>query len=73
MIPKLIENKIPMFLIAGDSDNIVPFDENGIHLVNAYNKAGLEYSFVIKKGCNHHPHGIDDNTPLFEFVEKYYG
>jgi pimeloyl-ACP methyl ester carboxylesterase len=72
-IPKLIENKIPMFLIAGDSDNIVPFDENGIHLVDAYNKAGLEYSFVIKKGCNHHPHGIDDNTPLFEFVEKYYG
>ena len=72
-IPKLIENKIPMFLIAGDSDTIVPFDENGIHLVNAYNEAGLDYSLVIKKGCDHHPHGLDDNTPLLNFAEKYYG
>ncbi len=72
-IPKLIENKIPMFLIAGDSDSIVHFEENGIHLVNAYKNAGLEFSFVLKEGCNHHPHGLDDNTPLLEFAEKYYG
>lgn len=72
-IPKLVENKIPMFLIAGDSDSVVPFDENGIHLINAYKKAGLDYNFIIKKGCDHHPHGLDDNTPLLEFAEKYYG
>lgn len=71
-IPKLIENKIPMFLIAGDSDGVVPFDENGIHLLNAYKEAGLDFSFIIKEGCDHHPHGLEDNSPLFKFVEKYY-
>ena len=24
-----------------------------------------------KANCGHHPHGLDDNTPLIEFVEKY--
>lgn len=71
-IPELIKNKIPMFLIVGDSDELVPFDENGVYLVNAYKEAGLDFSFIIKEGCKHHPHGLEDNTPLFDFVKKYY-
>ena len=49
-----------------------PFDENGVYLVNAYKEAGLDFSFIIKEGCKHHPHGLEDNTPLFDFVKKYY-
>lgn len=71
-IHKLVENRMPLFLIAGDCDDIVPFNENGLLLINAYKAAGLEFSAIIKKGCNHHPHGLDDNSPLLEFVEKYY-
>ena len=27
---------------------------------------------IIKPDCDHHPHGLEDVTPLIEFTEKYY-
>lgn len=72
-IPKLVENKIPVFLVAGDSDTVVPYDENGKYLEDAYKANGLDISVVIKKGCDHHPHSLEDNTPIYEFIEKHYG
>ena len=70
-IPKLVENDIPVFLVAGDSDSVVPYDENGIYLEKAYRKAGRTIETVIKPGCDHHPHGLSDDTPILEFIEKY--
>jgi len=72
-IPNLIQNKTPVFMVAGDSDKIVPYNENGKHLEEAYKQNNLEISVVIKKGCDHHPHSLEDNTPIIEFAEKYYG
>lgn len=72
-IGELVENKVPIFLIAGDSDTIVPFCENGKFIADAYEKTDIPFVKVIKKGCNHHPHGLDDNTPIVEFMKKYYG
>ena len=71
-IGKLISAKIPVFLICGDSDTIVPYTENGKQLSDAYKKAGIQFAEIIKEDCNHHPHGLDDNTPLIEFTLKNY-
>ena len=71
-IPKLIENKIPVFMVAGDSDTVVPYEENGKILEEAYKQNNIDISIVIKTGCNHHPHGLVDNSPIIEFAEKYY-
>lgn len=68
----IIENKIPVFLVGGDSDDIVPFDENGEFFYNLLEEHGANIIKVVKKGCNHHPHGLDDNTPLINFTLKYY-
>ena len=70
-IPKLVENNIPVFLVAGDSDTVVPYDENGIYVDRAYRAAGRTIETVIKPGCDHHPHGLTDDTPILEFIEKY--
>ena len=70
-IPKLVENNIPIMLIAGDSDNIVPYDENGIYIDRAYREAGCTIETIVKPGCDHHPHGLTDDTPILEFIEKY--
>ena len=70
-IPKLIENNIPVILVAGDSDGIVPYDENGIFVKEAYEKAGCTIKTIIKPGCDHHPHGLDDPTEIVKFIEKY--
>ena len=70
-IPQLVENDIPVFLVAGDSDTVVPYDENGIYVDKAYRAAGRTIETVIKPGCDHNPHGLEDDTPILEFIEKY--
>lgn len=67
----LLENKIPVVMVYGDSDDIVPYDENGAILEKFYRKNGGEILAIGKNGCGHHPHGLEDNTPIIEFIEKY--
>lgn len=70
-LPILIENKIPVVMVAGDSDKLVPFIENGILLENAYKNTDIPLEVYIKPGCDHHPHGLQDPTPVVEFIKKY--
>ena len=70
-IPKLVENNIPLMLVAGDCDSVVPYDENGILLQKAYEDAGCTIETIIKDGCDHHPHSLENNTPIIEFIKKY--
>ena len=68
-VDNLVKNQIPVFLIAGDSDIIVPYHENGKYLADKY-KSISGFCEIIKAGCNHHPHGLEDNTPLVEFAKR---
>ncbi len=70
-IPLLIKNKIPVVLVSGDSDTIVPYTENGILIEKAYKDNELNIDIFIKPGCNHHPHGLSNPTPVVESIEKY--
>ena len=67
----LLENRIPVILVYGDSDNIVPYEENGAILEKYYRENGGIIVSIGKANCAHHPHGLDDNTPIIEFVEKF--
>lgn len=69
---ELIKNDIPVFLVCGDSDRVVPYKENGAELYRKYTESGKTVFLTLKKGCDHHPHGLDDNAPLVEFALKYY-
>ena len=68
----LVEQKIPVFLIVGDKDDVVPYVENGKILYDYYCQNQGEISLVIKEGCAHHPHGMVDHTELIDFICKYY-
>ena len=68
----LLQHKIPVFLVAGDSDSVVPYVENGKVFYEYYTKHGGDITQIIKAKCNHHPHGLKDNKPLVEFVMQYY-
>ena len=68
----LAEHKIPIILVSGDSDTIVPFDENGQLLYDFYKENGGVIELHIKKGGDHHPHGLDDNSPIVNFIVKHY-
>ena len=66
----LLENKIPVIIVYGDSDDVVPYDENGAILEKYYRDNNANIVTIGKKGCGHHPHGLDDNTPIIKFVEN---
>ena len=69
---KIIAAGIPVALVCGDSDVTVPYIENGLAWSELYKQSGLPFFEVLKPGCGHHPHGLEDNTALIEFVERYY-
>lgn len=66
----LLENDVPIVLVYGDSDDIVPFSENGALLLDYYNKRGGKILAIGKEGCGHHPHGLPDSTEIANFLEK---
>ena len=68
----IIKNNIPVMLICGDSDDVVPYVENGKILSDYMRTNGGNITEILKAGCNHHPHGLEDVAPLVEFVNKYY-
>lgn len=70
-IPQLLENKIPVFLVYGDADNIVPYCENGAMLEKYYRANGGTVIAMGKENCGHHPHGLTDNSPIIAFAEQY--
>lgn len=69
---QLVNNQIPVFLVAGDSDSAVPYVENGKVLYDYYVQHGGDIVQVVKPRCGHHPHGLLDNTLLREFAERVY-
>ena len=67
----LLKANLPIIMVYGDSDDIVPYHENGALLEKYYRENGGTIVTIGKAGCGHHPHGLEDNTPIIEFVEKY--
>ena len=70
-IPVLIANKIPVVMVSGDSDQVVPYCENGIFLEKAYKNAGVDIEVYIKPGGDHHPHGLSDPKPVLDYIDKH--
>ncbi len=69
-IPTLIAHRIPVALVYGDSDTLVPYIENGKHLEDRYLEAGIPLFCEGKAGCGHHPHGLEDTSGILEFIRK---
>lgn len=71
-IDTLIENKVKIYMAYGDSDKVVPYEENGIVLEKKYREAGLESILYVDKkvGVDHHPHGPSDIDFAIKFLEN---
>ena len=68
---KLIQNNIPILMIYGNGDPIVIYRENGKVLKDYYEANGGEMKVIVRSMQKHHPHGLDDPTPIIEYVERY--
>ena len=66
----LIEHNIPVIMLYGNADNIVIYEENGKVLEQYYKEKDGNIKVIAKSMCGHHPHGLDDPTPIIEFIER---
>ncbi|MEO6036631.1 MAG: GDSL-type esterase/lipase family protein, partial [Verrucomicrobiota bacterium] len=66
----LADEHVPLLHVYGDSDDVVPWDENTGVVAERYRKLGGEIQLIAKPGVGHHPHGLEDPTPVVEFILK---
>lgn len=59
---------IPLALVAGGSDDVVPYAENGAPFAADYTRAGGQPFVRLKPECGHHPHSLDDVRELCDFL-----
>lgn len=67
----LAKQKVPLLHVYGDADDVVPPDENTLPLAENYRKLGGTIELIAKAGVGHHPHGLQDSTPIINFITKH--
>ncbi len=70
-LKSLAKAHVPIIHIYGDVDEYVPHEENTMILAERYKKLGGEITTIVKKGVGHHPHGLDDPTPVVDFIVRH--
>lgn len=65
---ELADAGIPIALVTGDSDGTVPHRENSEVLNEIYKKRGAKILYIVKEGCDHHPHSLEDPTEICDFL-----
>ena len=65
---KLAKAHIPILHVIGGADEVVPVSENSDLVEERYKKLGGEIQVIRKPGGLHHPHSLDDPTPIIDFI-----
>ncbi len=62
-------HKIPTLLIAGAKDSVVSYYHNAYQMIEYCKTNDIELKYIVKPECDHHPHSLDDVSPILEFVK----
>lgn len=68
----LAAQDVPILIVSGDSDDVVPYEENAGIVVEKYKKLKGDVK-VIMKSESGHSHGLDDAQPVINFILKHTG
>ncbi len=60
--------RIPLLHVVGEADVDVPVCENTDVLEERYLRLGGPITVIRKPDCAHHPHSLEDPTPIVDFV-----
>jgi pimeloyl-ACP methyl ester carboxylesterase len=69
-VDPLIEADIPLLIVSGDADDVVPYEENAALIVKAYDEKKAPVDVILKKDIKH-VHGLDDARPIINFILKH--
>ncbi|MFA6564954.1 MAG: alpha/beta fold hydrolase [Verrucomicrobiia bacterium] len=70
-IEPVAKAKIPILSVCGETDKVVPFDENTAILAKRYRELGGEIEVICKPNCDHHPHSLKDPTRIVNFILRH--
>ena len=62
--------RIQILHVAGDADDVVPYDENTLVLKKRYEALGGHVELIVKPGVGHHPHSLTDPEPIVRYILK---
>ncbi len=65
---RMAENKIPVLMILGDTDNSATPEINGLLFADRYAKAGGPIELIRRPYWGHHPHGLDNPDKIVRFI-----
>lgn len=61
-----------MLHVCGDSDVVVPIEQNSIPFIEKIKENGGDIASIYKSGIGHHPHSLPDPKPIVDFILKAY-
>jgi lysophospholipase L1-like esterase len=64
---------VPLLHVVGDADEVVPVAENTAIIERRYHTLGGSIRVIHKPGVGHHPHSLEDPTPIVQFVLSHAG
>jgi pimeloyl-ACP methyl ester carboxylesterase len=64
----LAKAQVPIVHVVGDADDIVPYPENTARLAIRYRQLGGVVLVITKPGIGHHPHSLEDPSPVVHFI-----
>ena len=70
-LPRIAKAGIPIISVCGGADEVVPYLENMSIVREAYQKMGGVVEVIVKPDCGHHPHSLEDPTPVVEFLRNH--
>jgi pimeloyl-ACP methyl ester carboxylesterase len=65
---ELASARVPIIAVYGEADVDLPPEENILLLESRYRSLGGEIDVIAKPGVGHHPHSLDDPSPIVNFI-----
>ena len=70
----IVKNRIPILLLSGGSDTIVPYERNGKIIKDTYRRWGVPMKSIVRPHSGHHPHSMSQPEPAVKYLaECIYG
>ena len=73
LLGPLADADLPIIRVCGDADESVPMSENTQALAERYRSLGGRIEVIVKPGVGHHPHSLEDPSPVVDFILAAWG
>ena len=67
----IVKGRIPILMILGGADTLVPPELNGRLFAERFREAGGSVILEERASWGHHPHGLDDTSQIVQFVLRH--